>query len=71
MLLFQFCLPTDVLEKIRKRPVPPFRPDVPKDIEGCDNRYIRLMHQCWDNEPSVRPTFTDIKARLKTMNNRK
>ncbi|KAL9987194.1 hypothetical protein ACROYT_G001458 [Oculina patagonica] len=63
--------PKDVLVKIRKRLVPPFRPDVPKDVEECDNRYIRLMQQCWDNEPSARPTFTDIKTQLKTMNNRK
>jgi len=63
--------PKDVLVKIRKRLVPAFRPDVPKDVEGCDNRFIRLMQQCWDNEPSVRPTFADIKLQLKTMNSRK
>ena len=71
ILTFLLNLSLDVLVKIRKRHVPPFRPDVPKDVDGCDKRYTRLMQKCWDNEPSGRPTFTDIKLELKTMNNTK
>ena len=62
---------SDVLVKLRKTLSPPFRPEIPKDLEECDKRYIQLMKQCWDNEPAVRPNFTDIKLQLRIMNGRK
>ena len=62
---------SDVLVKLRETLSPPFRPEIPKDLEKCDKRYIQLMKQCWDNEPAVRPNFTDIKLQLRIMNGRK
>uniref|UniRef100_M8C7S5 Putative serine/threonine-protein kinase n=1 Tax=Aegilops tauschii TaxID=37682 RepID=M8C7S5_AEGTA len=37
------------------------RPEVP---EECDKWWRSLMEQCWSNEPSERPTFTEIAKRL-------
>lgn len=62
---------SDVFVKLRETLSPPFRPEIPKDLEECDKRYIQLMKQCWDNEPAVRPNFTDIKLQLRIMNGRK
>lgn len=35
------------------------RPDIPEDIE-CPPAYRELMVQCWDQEPSRRPSFAAI-----------
>ena len=71
MVFFFTLFLSDVLVKLRKTLSPPFRPEIPKDLEECDKRYIQLMKQCWDNEPAVRPNFTDIKLQLRIMNGRK
>jgi hypothetical protein len=40
------------------------RPEVPK---GCELWWRSLMEQCWSNEPSDRPAFTEIAKRLRTI----
>ena len=72
MCFHPMILSLDVVVKVQKRFTPPFRPDVPKESEGgCDQRYLQLMQSCWHNEPSERPTFSEIKGQLRAMNNRK
>ncbi|CAH3132089.1 unnamed protein product [Porites lobata] len=63
--------PKDVVVKVRKRLTPPFRPDIPKESDGCDQRYLQLMYQCWDDGPSKRPIFNEVKSNLRAMNNSK
>ena len=66
----RFCS-LDVVVKVRKRLAPPFRPDIPKESDGYDQRYLQLMYQCWDDEPSKRPIFNEVKSSLRAINNSK
>ncbi len=40
------------------------RPTVP---QGCDPGWAALMQECWHAVPRMRPSFTDIIARLEAM----
>ncbi|KAL7585274.1 uncharacterized protein LOC111880233 [Lactuca sativa] len=40
------------------------RPTIP---ERCDPEWKKLMEQCWSADPTVRPSFTEITNRLRTM----
>ncbi|CAA6670222.1 unnamed protein product [Spirodela intermedia] len=40
------------------------RPPVP---EPCDPEWRALMETCWSTEPSERPSFTEVAARLRSM----
>ena len=69
--MFIYFLLSDVVIKVKERVVPPFRPELSNEIECCDLRYIEVMKACWDDEPDNRPNFSDVKAKLKAMNQRK
>lgn len=40
------------------------RPAIPK---RCDSEWKKLMEECWSPDPAARPTFTEIKNRLRIM----
>ena len=40
------------------------RPQVP---ERCESEWRKLMEQCWSFDPGVRPSFTEIVDRLRSM----
>ncbi|MED6198150.1 hypothetical protein PIB30_063284 [Stylosanthes scabra] len=40
------------------------RPSVPK---RCDSEWKKLMEECWSPDPEARPSFTEIKSRLRNM----
>jgi serine/threonine protein kinase len=40
------------------------RPPVP---ERCEAEWRKLMEQCWSFDPGVRPSFTEIVERLRSM----
>ncbi|KAJ6419653.1 hypothetical protein OIU84_029718 [Salix udensis] len=40
------------------------RPTIPSH---CDSEWRGLMEQCWAPNPAVRPSFTEIARRLRTM----
>jgi len=56
---------------------PMWRPDLP-DFEDHDkdpdnslplaNKYLDLIRHCWEEKPSARPTFTEIKKQLHNIN---
>ncbi|KAH0636649.1 hypothetical protein KY289_036564 [Solanum tuberosum] len=33
----------------------------------CDPEWRKLMEQCWSADPEARPSFTEIRNRLKSM----
>lgn len=55
--------PNEVLDRVRMGTVPPFRPEVAPD--ECSKQLLRLMHDCWSEQPLERPEFVAIKARLR------
>lgn len=56
----------DIIERVRKRLIPTVRPDLPSEI-GDNKGFIHLMQMCWDNDPLTRPTFSEIKSKLKSL----
>lgn len=40
------------------------RPPIP---EHCDPEWRKLMEQCWSPDPEIRPSFTEITNRLRSM----
>lgn len=40
------------------------RPAIP---EHCDPEWRKLMEQCWSPDPEIRPSFTEITNRLRSM----
>jgi len=35
--------------------------------QHVDDKLHEIMLKCWQNDPNVRPTFTDLKTQLKDM----
>jgi len=64
-----FCTFTAIVNKVRKSETPPFRPLIPSTFG--DGLYIKMMNSCWDEDPSVRPRFSDILLTIKRINNGK
>jgi hypothetical protein len=54
----------EVVEKVRNVEYPPFRPRVTVEEAGS-TEMLELMMSCWDEEPSLRPSFDTIKELLK------
>ncbi|XP_027365659.1 uncharacterized protein LOC113872358 [Abrus precatorius] len=40
------------------------RPPIPK---RCDSEWKKLMEECWSPDPAARPSFTEVKNRLRNM----
>lgn len=59
-------VPADIIDQVRKRLIPAFRPDLPSEI-GDNKGIIHLMQMCWDDDPSMRPTFSEIKSKFKSL----
>ena len=56
----------DIIDQVRKQLIPVLRPDLPSEI-GDNKGIIHLMQMCWDDDPSTRPTFSEIKSKLKSL----
>ncbi|XP_054706335.1 atrial natriuretic peptide receptor 1-like [Uloborus diversus] len=58
------CVSTeDILDRIRMGTRPPFRPEIGSD--ECPADMLDLIRQCWEENPEYRPTFPEIKQKLK------
>lgn len=53
--LESWAIPTKVVEGLR--------PTIPKD---CPKEFASLIEECWQNNPSLRPTFSEITDKLKS-----
>ena len=60
----------DIIDQVRKQLIPAFRPDLPSEV-GDNKGIIQLMQMCWDDDPSTRPTCSEIKSKLKSLGRRK
>ncbi|EDO36182.1 predicted protein [Nematostella vectensis] len=56
----------DVIELVRKRQEPAFRPQFSKFMEEkSGHKMVQVTQDCWDNDAQKRPTFSAIKKKLK------
>ncbi|OQV12260.1 Atrial natriuretic peptide receptor 1 [Hypsibius exemplaris] len=53
----------EIIKEVINSNVPPVRPRVPR--ASCSNELYDLMERCWEEIPLERPTFPNIKNRLK------
>ena len=59
----------EVLNKVRAIQTPPFRPQIPEgDSTKNHLDVVTLMKDCWTEKPELRPTFDDVKKRLRQIN---
>lgn len=59
------------LPSIWKPPLPDFNPDHFENKDDvCPNpeQYIQLIDACWDNDPTVRPSYNFVRAMIKKIN---
>jgi len=58
-----------ILEKIKNTNTPFYRPPLPQqESEGVHPGILTLMKECWTEEPSKRPPFTEIAKAIRTVN---
>ncbi|XP_020901343.1 atrial natriuretic peptide receptor 1 isoform X2 [Exaiptasia diaphana] len=50
----------EIVRRVQNTEFPPFRPTVPVLIAGVEE-LRELMKQCWQEEPDLRPDFTEIR----------
>jgi len=65
--LYEYTLSLGVIGRVQKEETPPFRPRVTKDTVG-HALYVDMMKQCWDQDATARPKFSDCIKYLKQMN---
>ena len=63
---FDDMRPSDLIHFVRKRCIPPFRPYVTIQT-GLDPRLIDIMKKCWNEWVLSRPSFKEIKPRMKAI----
>ncbi|KAL5020120.1 hypothetical protein ScPMuIL_003012 [Solemya velum] len=57
------CTVQEIVEKIKAAQNPPFRPSV--DVSTIEKPVMTLIKECWHENPIYRPTFRQIRNRLK------
>jgi len=48
--------------------MPPFRPPIPPNDVINNAQLIQLMRDCWDEHPSQRPDFSNVRSRFLSIN---
>lgn len=56
----------DVIGRVVKTENPPFRPRTDRSL--CVSALFAMMEACWNETPSHRPTFGDIREEFKKIN---
>ena len=56
----------EIIDRVRTIEYPPFRPRVTTEEAGSSGM-LELMMSCWDEEPTIRPSFEVIKETLKKL----
>lgn len=57
---------TEVIDRVKNPEYPPFRPRVTVEEAGS-SEMLELMMSCWDEEPTIRPSFDMIRDMLKKL----
>jgi len=60
---------TDIFMRVSGGEMPPFRPPIPpKDRTNHVHQLIQLMRNCWEEHPTLRPDFSNIRSRFLRIN---
>ena len=60
------------MDKVRTGENPPFRPEMPKIHDHAEHSsVVSLIAECWSEKPEARPSFVEIKKKLKILNHGK
>jgi len=62
---YQGVEPNVIIGKVISQPN--FRPPIPVNTHSKYREYVALMAACWNDNPRMRPTFTQINEKLKTI----
>ncbi|XP_074628982.1 atrial natriuretic peptide receptor 1-like [Acropora palmata] len=65
--MFEDLSHKEIIERVQKGGNPPFRPRVTNDLAE-NPLFVEMMKQAWDQDPHVRPKFSDCLKYLKQMN---
>jgi len=58
-----------IIDRIKDTRPPFYRPPLPyHESDGVQPAILTLMKQCWEEQPSQRPTFDEIAKALKSIN---
>ena len=68
MILNKFSLYTEIIEQVRAGFDPPYRPIMPKTSTLHEQDTVRVMQECWDEDPDRRPALHVIINKLKRIN---
>ncbi|XP_035221552.1 atrial natriuretic peptide receptor 1-like [Stegodyphus dumicola] len=55
--------PEDILDQLRMGTTPPYRPEITED--ECQVDMLDLIKMCWEEDPEARPSFPEIKHKLR------
>lgn len=58
---------TEIITRVCKAESPPFRPNVNVGNDEVDPAMIQVMHDCWKEDPDLRPDFKQIKSMIRQM----
>ena len=59
---------TDIVQHVRAGLDPPFRPLLPEVSDPKERETVKLMVECWSENPSDRPDLVKILSKLRTIN---
>ncbi|XP_068752048.1 atrial natriuretic peptide receptor 1-like [Montipora capricornis] len=65
--MFEDLTHKEIIERVQKGGSPPFRPRITNDLAE-HSLYVQMMKQAWDQDPLIRPKFSDCLKYLKQMN---
>ncbi|KAK3709909.1 hypothetical protein QZH41_020028, partial [Actinostola sp. cb2023] len=61
--------PEEIVDQVSSHNIPPYRPQFPKSVMDLhDQRILHCITECWDEDPSKRPSSDAVKKKLKVLN---
>lgn len=60
----------EIIARVKAVEDPPYRPEIPKEtgLEASQNNFIKLMTECWDEDPDKRPDIDKVRKELRKLN---
>lgn len=59
---------SEIIERVKLRQEPPFRPSIIDEGNQTDEAMVQLMTKCWAENPAERPDFASIRKQVRSLN---